>query len=201
MSKEFTKKFFYSIVLFFSISVYSQSHASLQDFDSKKMMINKNAMIILGSWAVGNIIIGSIYNFRLNGEIKYFHQFNAMWNVVNLGIASFGYFNAINSNPTNLSNVEIIKDFNSLQNFLLLNAGLDVAYITAGLYLRERARNSSKQDLFRGYGNSLILQGSFLLLFDVTLFLIHQNVANINLYPHLETFLSNGAGIVIKIKL
>jgi len=201
MSKEFTKKYFYSIVLFFSISVYSQSHASLQDFDSKKMMINKNAMIILGSWAVGNIIIGSIYNFRLNGETKYFHQFNAMWNVVNLGIASFGYFNAINSNPTNLSNVEIIKDFNSLQNFLLLNAGLDVAYITAGLYLRERARNSSKQDLFRGYGNSLILQGSFLLLFDVTLFLIHQNVANINLYPHLETFLSNGAGIVIKIKL
>jgi hypothetical protein len=83
-----------------------------------------------------------------------------MWNVVNLGIAAFGYFNAVNSDPSSMTNLEIIKDFNSLQNLLLLNAGL-----------------------------------------DVSLFFIHQNNANINLYPHLESLLTGGVGLGINLKL
>ncbi|MCK7526178.1 MAG: hypothetical protein MZV64_55535 [Ignavibacteriales bacterium] len=86
------------------------------------------------------------------------------WNVVNLGIAAFGYFNAVNSDPSSMTNLEIIKDFNSLQNLLLLNAGLDVAYIATGFYLKERSKNSSSSERLRGYGNSLLLQGGFLLV-------------------------------------
>jgi hypothetical protein len=164
------------------------------------MNINENAMLILGSWAVGNILVGTYGNFKTTGEAKYFHQFNAMWNVVNLGIAAFGYLNAANSDPS-ITNLEIIKDYNSLQNFLLLNAGLDVAYIATGLYLKERSKNSSSAERLRGYGNSLLLQGGFLLLFDVSLFFIHQNNANINLYPHLESFLAGGVDIGINLKL
>ena len=163
--------------------------------------INETAMLVLGGWAVGNILVGTYGNFKVTGEAKYFHQFNAMWNVVNLGIAAFGYFNAVNSDPSSMTNLEIIKDYNSLQNFLLLNAGLDVAYIATGFYLKERSKNSSSAERLRGYGNSLLLQGGFLLLFDVSLFFIHQNNANINLYPHLESFLAGGAGIGINLKL
>jgi hypothetical protein len=100
-----------------------------------------------------------------------------------------------------MTNLEIIKDFNSLQNFLLLNAGLDVAYIATGLYVKERSKNSSSSERLIGYGNSLLLQGGSLLLFDVSLFFIHQNNANINLYPHLESFLAGGVGLGINLKL
>lgn len=174
---------------------------SLASFHQSRMNINKTAMLVLGGWAAGNILIGTYGNFKASGEAKYFHQFNAMWNVVNLGIAAFGYFNAVNSDPSSMTNLEIIKDYNSLQNFLLLNAGLDVAYIATGLYLKERSKNSSSNERLRGYGNSLLLQGGFLLLFDVSLFFIHQNNANINLYPHLESFLAGGVGLGINLKL
>lgn len=186
-----------------SESVFSQNDSilHLQNFHMERKDINETAMLVLGGWAAGNILIGTYGNFKASGEAKYFHQFNAMWNVVNLGIAAFGYFNAANSDPSSITNLEIIKDYNSLQNFLLLNAGLDVAYIATGLYLKERSKNSSSSERLRGYGNSLLLQGGFLLLFDVSLFFIHQNNANINLYPHLESFLAGGVGIGINLKL
>jgi len=137
------------IVFLFLLSenVFSQNDSSLhlQNFQMERKDINETAMLVLGGWAVGNILVGTYGNFKATGEAKYFHQFNAMWNVVNLGIAAFGYFNAVNSDPSSMTNLEIIKDFNSLQNFLLLNAGLDVAYIATGLYLKERSKKFFKR--------------------------------------------------------
>lgn len=182
-------------------SAYPNGDSLFHFFHNQRIEINETAMLVLGGWAVGNILVGTYGNLKTNGEAKYFHQFNAMWNVVNLGIAAFGYFNAVNADPSSMTNLEIIKDYNSLQNFLLLNAGLDVAYIATGLYLKERSKNSSSAERLRGYGNSLLLQGGFLLLFDVSLFFIHQNNANINLYPHLESLLAGGFGIGINLKL
>ncbi|WP_041294003.1 DUF6992 family protein [Ignavibacterium album] len=196
------KLFYTSVFLFFfTLLANAQSDSLLKDFHLERMNINESAMLALGSWAVGNILVGTYGNFKAGGEAKYFHQFNAMWNVVNLGIAAFGYFNAVNSDPSSITNLEILKDYTSLQNFLLLNAGLDVAYIMTGFYLKERSKNSSSAKRLKGYGNSLLLQGGFLLLFDVTLYFIHQNNANINLYPHMESFLTGGVGVGINLKL
>ena len=196
------KNFYISVfIVFFTQIVNAQSDSLFREFHLERMKINESAMLVLGGWAVGNILVGTYGNFKASGEAKYFHQFNAMWNVVNLGIAAFGYFNAVNSDPSSMTNLEIIKDFNSLQNLLLLNAGLDIAYIATGFYLKERSKNASSSERLRGYGNSLLLQGGFLLLFDISLFFIHQNNANINLYPHLESFLAGGVGLGITLKL
>lgn len=196
------KLFYISIFLFFfTLSANAQSDSLLNDFHLDRMNINESAMLVLGGWAVGNILVGTYGNFKASGEAKYFHQFNAMWNVVNLGIAAFGYFNAVNSDPASMTNLEILNDYNSLQSFLLLNAGLDAAYIMTGFYLKEKAKNSSSAERLKGYGNSLLLQGGFLLLFDVTLYFIHQNNANINLFPHLESLLAGGFGVGINLKL
>ena len=193
-----------TMLLFFwmmAVSAYSQSDMLMQSFEQERQDINNTGMLVLGSWAAANILVGTYGNFKATGEAKYFHQFNAMWNVVNFGIAAFGYFNAVNSDPASMTNVEIIKDFNSLQNFLLLNSGLDAAYIAIGFYLKERSKNSSSSERLRGYGNSLLLQGGFLLAFDVALYFIHQSNADINLYPNLESLLAGGVGIGINLKL
>ena len=193
-----------TIIIFLELSsTFAQgiTDNQIQNFQQERNDINQNAMLVLGSWAAANILVGAYGNFKASGEAKYFQQFNAMWNVVNLGIVAFGYFNAVNSDPALMTNVEIIKDFNSLQSFLLLNAGLDVAYIATGFYLKERSKNSSSSERLRGYGNSLLLQGGFLLAFDVALYFIHQSNAALNLYPHLETLLVGGIGIGINLKL
>lgn len=174
---------------------------SLLSFHKSRMAINETAMLALGIWASGNILTGAYGNFNSRGEAKYFHQFNALWNFVNLGIATFGYLNAVNSAPSAISNLEILDDYTSLQSFLLLNAGLDFAYIAAGFYLKERAKNSSTSERLKGFGNSLLLQGGFLLLFDVSLYFIHQSNAGIKLYPHLDSFLAGGAGVGISLGL
>lgn len=192
---------FLLIIPFVPLFAQDSISDSLFAFHQNRMSINESAMLVLGTWATGNILIGTYSNFKSTGEAKYFHQFNAMWNVINLGIASFGYFNAINSDPETMSNLEILNDYTSLQSFLLLNAGLDVAYIMTGFYLKERAKNSASAERLRGYGNSLLLQGGFLLMFDVALYFIHQNNANINLYPHLESLLSGGVGVGIALIL
>lgn len=198
------KLFNFYLVFFtflFTLSAYAQSDSVFYSFHQNRMNINETAMLVLGSWAAGNILVGTYGNFKSSGEAKYFQQFNAMWNVVNLGIAAFGYLNALNSDPTSMTNLEILNDYNSLQSFLLLNAGLDVAYIATGFYLKERSKNSVSSERLRGYGNSLLLQGGFLLAFDVALYFIHQSNAALNLYPHLETLLVGGIGIGINLKL
>jgi hypothetical protein len=167
----------------------------LKIFSDKNISINQNAMLVLGSWATANILIGTYGNFKTTGTTKYFHQFNVMWNLVNLGIASFGYFNSTSKKTSNQTQSQIIKDYNSLQNFLMLNAGLDIAYIIAGFYLKERAAKSKRTQLLNGYGSSLILQGAFLLIFDVSLFFIHNHNASLYLYPSLENLLSNDKSI------
>ncbi|MBX3006848.1 MAG: hypothetical protein KF816_02360 [Melioribacteraceae bacterium] len=195
-------KAFYLILILFLIiipPVKAQKIDQIRSFETERTDINKTGMIVLGSWALGNILLGAYGNYKHEGQTKYFHQFNAMWNIVNLGIAAFGYFNASGSDPNSMTATQILNEYNSLQKFLLLNAGLDVAYMVTGLYLKERAKNSSNAERLRGYGDSLLLQGGFLLAFDVALYFIHQNNASVNLYPHLESLLSGGAGIDMRI--
>jgi hypothetical protein len=203
MMKNIIKNIFILLLIIPFVQMFAQDSISdsLFAFHQNRMNINESAMLVLGTWAAGNILIGTYGNFKASGEAKYFHQFNAIWNVVNLGIAVFGYINAVNSDPNVMTKLEILNDYNSLQSFLLLNAGLDVAYIATGFYLKERSKNSSSSERLKGYGNSLLLQGGFLLLFDVTLYFIHQNNANINLYPHLESLLAGGVGVGINLKL
>jgi hypothetical protein len=83
-----------------------------------------------------------------------------------------------------------------MQNIFIFNAGLDVGYMAIGLYLMERSKNASKnQDLLKGYGSSLILQGGFLFAFDLVMYFVHKSNANLQMYP-----LMNGDGIGMGIR-
>jgi len=196
-----TLSFTLMLLVISSLEIIPHNNQFMHFFEEQREEINRTAMLLLGSWAAGNILIGAYGNFTTGNETKYFHQFNAMWNLVNLGIAAFGYFNTISSNPAAMTTLEILNEYHSFQNFLLLNAGLDVAYIMTGFYLKEKSKSSSRGELLRGYGNSLLLQGGFLLVFDIALYFIHQGNAGINLYPHLENLLNGGVGVGINLKL
>ncbi|WP_169683854.1 DUF6992 family protein [Marinigracilibium pacificum] len=153
-------------------------------------------MIILGTWALSNIALNGgllLRNGNLNQENKYFMQMNIYWNTVNLVIAGYGLYNTINGDAY-LSPIESLAEQNKIEKILLFNTGLDVAYIMGGLWLQEKG-NSKHSERLKGYGKSLILQGSFLISFDLIFYLIHKNHSD-NLEKILSTFqiTQNGPG-------
>jgi len=157
----------------FSFDTFAQNNAITSAYE-KDVKIRKTGMAILGTWAVGNMIAGGIGRSQTNGQTAYFHEMNLIWNVVNLGIAGAGYyFTSTGEMPEN--GAALLSDQVSFQKTLLFNAGLDLAYIAGGFYLMERAKNTAnKPERLKGYGKSIILQGSFLFVFDIILHTIHS---------------------------
>ena len=182
-------------------SLVGQDISEWAGFEQHRQQINKTGMLVLGTWAVGNILTGAYGNFTTTGQARYFHQMNAMWNVVNLGIATFGYVNALNADPYSMGLSQVVGEYTTLQNILLLNAGLDVAYMTAGFFLRERSKTASKAEMLKGYGNGLILQGAFLFVFDIALYFIHRNHASFKLFPIIDQLGEGAVGLGVGIQV
>ncbi|MBD3224084.1 MAG: hypothetical protein GF313_05105 [Caldithrix sp.] len=167
---------FLMLVLVFVLTgdVYSQDPL-LNDFNETRNRINTLAMLTLGGWAASNIAVSTPLYFTTDDERqKYFYQMNTAWNVINLGIAGLGYCGAVTAD-TSISLFQSIEEQANIENILLFNAGLDVAYMMTGFYLIERSKSASKHKYrLKGYGQSIILQGSFLFLFDAVVFYMQQ---------------------------
>ena len=184
----------------FFLLIASVSFAQpLLQFNQERLKTDKHLMLGLGSWAAANFLVsGTGWATVPKGEARYFHQMNVMWNTVNIGLAIPGYFNAKKSNP-NLTFAESIKAQHQTEKIFLINTGLDVAYISAGLLLRSNAKlNLAKRDQFNGFGNSLLLQGGFLFLFDLTAYLIHQQHGKKSLYDKMKNIELSSSGLGIQ---
>ncbi|HKK67403.1 MAG TPA: hypothetical protein VJ946_04300 [Bacteroidales bacterium] len=163
------KLFFIALALFLFNDASAQTDAA--EFYSKHLQIQNTGMYILGSWAIANIGAGAYGWNRYDGDAKYFHQMNLFWNTVNLGIAGFALHNNLQLDPLAFGSDEALDEVRNIEKILLINSGLDVGYIGAGFLLKHLSSNSeNRKDLLTGYGNSLILQGSFLLVFDLILY-------------------------------
>jgi len=151
------------------------SSSPLLSFNEKQIRIKRIGMLTLGGWAVGNMAVSGASAFNAGGSNLHFHRMNVYWNVVNLALAGFGYYGASRADPAAMDLAETLKDYYGTEKTLLFNAGLDVGYILGGLYLTERAKNAEKgRDMLKGFGQSVMLQGGFLLLFDTAFYLVLQ---------------------------
>jgi hypothetical protein len=169
------KTFFFVFLIAFPLLAFSQQ-LDVNLLQEEKINFQQNGMLVLGGWAVANMAGSGYMMTRTSGWQYRFHQMNVFWNVVNLGIASGGYFGQSEATTDAFG---LYKDYADFGKILLVNAGLDVAYIATGFYLQERAKNVNKRsDMFKGYGKSVVLQGSFLLLFDAALYWINQSKMN-----------------------
>ncbi|MBS1600595.1 MAG: hypothetical protein JST75_20385 [Bacteroidetes bacterium] len=171
------KKFF---LLFAAIVFVIEAHSQQNFNDSTSQARNrltKNAMTVLGGWSVANIASGFIIAGQTNGEAKYFWRMNAYWNFINLGLAGMGYMSARKMMRLHNGFTENYKAQHSIEKLYVFNAGLDLAYIAGGFYLRERGNRESdpkNQDQFRGYGSSIAVQGGFLLVMDCVMYMLHH---------------------------
>ena len=160
------------IIISYTCAVYGQQDEFI-NLSLKHYSDQKNAMIILGTWGLVNAITGGIAMMRTtNQEMRSFYQMNLGWGLVNTAIAGLGYYSAMNGQLDPHQPLELLRQNEKIKSILLLNAGLDVAYMVSGLYLIERSRrNSDNADRWRGFGKSIILQGAFLFAFDLGVYL------------------------------
>ena len=144
------------------------------DFRMKSLQVQQSGMKIMGGWALSNITLGMQGWSTQDGQQKYFHQMNTLWNTVNLGIAAYA-LHSLNKKARNLDQLSAEKYLNFHQKserILLMNAAvLDVLYIAGGISLKQMAnQNPEHQDMLNGYGDALILQGSFLMILDAIMY-------------------------------
>lgn len=167
-------------------------------FNNANLQHQRTAMYTLGGWAVANIGLGLALRGSTDGDTRYFHEMNALWNGVNLAIAGIGYFSIVGQDPASWDLATSFQKHQSFQKILLFNAGLDLGYIAGGLYLTERAKRAGvNQDRLRGFGKSIMLQGGFLFVFDlVNYFIANGRDGALNLMLGAT---SNGLGVVIGI--
>ena len=186
------------LICFGNIARAGNRDSSLfQSLNAERIHTNMGGMKLLGGWGLANTLTGIAGALTAKDpEYQHFHQMNAAWGIVNLGIAALGYMGARRELHQPVGNARALHLYESTKRMYLINAGLDGLYIATGVFLTEHARNAAPDDhdLYRGFGKSLILQGAGLLLFDAHMFLSHQR-ADGRWYKVLNGFCVRGDGI------
>jgi hypothetical protein len=177
--------------------VTQQSNLNL--FYKESQRINRNGFVILGTVSLANLVTGAIGSSKANGEAKYFHRMNMYWGSVNLAVSGVAYLTLKKRTaPANIKSALLAQA--QTEKIFLFNTGLDLAYMAGGLYLHEKANFKNNPAKYRGYGNSVILQGGLLFLFDGAMYLMHSQHGK-GLYKVVETMsvAPNSIGFVIKL--
>jgi hypothetical protein len=180
-----TKWFALICLLFIGIYASAQSPSELLNFNEQRLDYNQKGMLILSSWAIGNMALSTFRLQANNPETQAYHQMNLAWNAINLAIAGFGYYSATNASA-DLSLTESLLEQNKISKILLFNAALDLGYMVGGVYLMERSKNSEQSERLKGFGQAVIVNGGFLLIFDSIMYYMHANHESSVLIPLLE---------------
>ena len=168
------------LLLFMLMSVVANAQTNtLATFNLRQNETLKIGMIVLGSWALLNILIGSFRLMKATRNKRFFFQMNIYWNIVNMIIASVALYSLLTQEPAAQNLSESIQLHGWYKKILYLNIGLDVAYLFLGQWLKERSKLSPKTEQLLGWGQSIVLQGFFLLVLDIVLVTMLEDKATI----------------------
>ena len=145
------------------------SSPDLTQHNAERARLEERGMATLIGWAGLNIGTGAAgWALAVTTEGRAFHQMNLGWGLINGAIGAIGLINARREDAAEFDMNGTWRADASLQKALLLNTGLDVAYVAAGAWMLERGIRLDQPRL-RGFGRSLLVQGGFLFAFDLTL--------------------------------
>ncbi|MEN0061732.1 MAG: hypothetical protein AAGA48_06245 [Myxococcota bacterium] len=137
---------------------------------ARHLRVQSVSMGVLASWSVVNLGVGGVGAVIAESPRQEgFWAGNAGWNLVNLGIATSGLASVGAKRTSITTGPQLLKAQNNLERALLVNIGLDVAYMMAGLAVRERGLRVEDPRL-QGFGDALLVQGGFLFVFDIGAF-------------------------------
>lgn len=169
-----------SPIPYFARMILLQLPAALPALNHTRELLAERGMAVLGTWALLNLLLSGYYITRTDTrtERHHFHLMNVGWNFVNVLLAVWGILQARPNQVSTLSLAESLAAQFTFEKILLFNAGLDVAYLCVGSWLRARGATAPKRpERLLGFGRSMWLQGGFLLVFDVGFYLIYHGQA------------------------
>ncbi|GGE99891.1 DUF6992 family protein [Hymenobacter cavernae] len=152
----------------------------LAAINQSRELLLEHGMGALGAWALLNLLVSGYFVAHTDKrtELHYFHQMNVGWNFVNALLAVAGVLRAHPNHVEGMDLATSLTDQFTTEKILLFNAGLDVAYLACGSWLRARAASSQQlPERLLGFGRSLWLQGGFLFLFDLGFYLRYHSFA------------------------
>lgn len=157
-------------------SVRNRSDAHFT-FDRRMRQLKTAQGKVLAVWAAVNLVAGGMLIFTTEYWVFYFHAMNISWGTINAGVAAFIYFhyNHVFNHPQTL--LDQVNRQRHAETMLFLNIGLDIAFIVSGLalYQRRLVAEISYPELWRGFGISVIMQGTFLLIQDIVFLHLHTS--------------------------
>lgn len=160
------------VVLILTLDQKIKSQDSLA-FHEEFYQTQQKSLLLLTGWSVGNLALSpflannfKVFRNNFVGDVSskdYFHQMNFNWNLLNVGIVGMSHFLVYKDQrkPWNIQELSMKKK--KAEKSIIINMGLDVAYMIFGLLIKHSDKNLPVN---QGYGNSLILQGGYLLLYD-----------------------------------
>ena len=179
------KKVLTIILLIISCHAFAQQD-SLKKYNAERVRITSNGMEYLGGWGLLNLGTGAYLNWgsgtktitvtvggsqvpervsSISPELKYFGEMNTIWGSVDFVTALLGYTGTQNNKNKKLTPAQTLHEQERIEKIFKINMYLDVVYLGAGTYLK-LAGDSRNSPMMKGYGESVLLQGGFLLLFD-----------------------------------
>jgi len=194
---------------------------SLKKYNTERVRITSNGMEYLGGWGILNLGTGAYMNWgtgsktiivnvggtqvperisSISPELKYFAQMNTIWGSVDFVTALLGYTGTQNNKNKKLTAAETLHEQERIEKIFRINSYFDVAYLGAGLYLK-LAGDSRNSPMMKGYGESVLLQGGFLLIFDQLMLhseKVHGDKLRNFLEKHPISFDGRRVGIIFK---
>lgn len=148
------------------------SAAELADLQQRHLDVQQGGMTVLLGWSAANIAGGAVGAALADRpRTRAFWLGTAGWNVVNAAIATsaFATLPARRRDPLDESGLR--RQTDTFERTILLNVGLDVAYLAGSGWIGERGRHTGDERL-KGLGNAVLVQGGFLLVFDSVLYAV-----------------------------
>lgn len=134
----------------------------------RKMVLH--GMLISSAWAMGNTA-WSIFSLTQDPsfESKSFHEMNLAWAGINTVVFGLGAVRNLSKKNYPLNLADAYKIHSRDKKIFKVNFFLDIAYLVAGgsmVAVAGSNDNKNTEQRLRGFGTSLLVQGSYLLVFD-----------------------------------
>lgn len=144
----------------------------LESWNEQRVALTHTGMWTLLAWAGANVASGGVgWAATDDRRWRAFHQMNLGWGAVNAAIATGALLTTDVETARALGPAASLDEQLSLERALLFNSGLDVGYLAVGAWLWERGLRKD-DDRLVGFGQSILLQGGFLLAFDLAFFFV-----------------------------
>ncbi|OON67799.1 DUF6992 family protein [Hymenobacter sp. CRA2] len=161
----------------------SAATTTLDAINHHRELLAQQGMGVLGTWALLNLLLSGWLVKSTSPQLArhYFHQMNIGWGAINACLATWGIIQAQPLHATGFTLAESLRAQYNFEKLLLVNVGLDVAYLVVGAWLRARAAATEADERpqrLLGFGQSVAVQGAFLLLFDAGLYGLYHRFAD-----------------------